>query len=173
MTSQAAPPLSPEALVTFLASLHENGFAVTPQQQIAARNILAALASQDQLPKTARELASYLSPILCTTPAEQTQFYELCEGWLPAEKGSAMVWRQRSLGLSERRKPARAWILFAVLVAGMAGAAWYVQRQLQVEPLPPLKLGPPAADVTGPPWARPVPAPVAFGGIVRDPEGRP
>ena len=135
--------LSPEALVEFIDGLAPSGFTATPAQAAAARNVLAVLAARGELPRHGGEIAAWLGPVFCTTPAEQALFERFCRRWAPPPSESAAGGPRdaRAAALEAARDRARKrWLhagiaLFFTVIAVIA-AALYLHHRMRADPLP-------------------------------------
>lgn len=73
---------NPEHIIELAEELRLAGFDIGTQQQIAAQDLLIALAAHNRLPADPREWRSLLAPIFCASPAEQEEFYGRFDQWL-------------------------------------------------------------------------------------------
>ncbi len=138
--------LSPEALVEFIDGLAAAGFTATPAQAAAARNILAVLAARGELPRHGAEIAAWLGPIVCTSPAEQAFFERFCRRWAPPTSQSAGAGPRDARAVAieaarDRAKKRRLYVGIALvftLTVLIATALWLQHRtQVSPKPLPP------------------------------------
>jgi hypothetical protein len=74
--------LAVEDLVDLGEKLRAANFRLAPHQILSAQHVLAALEARNQLPKQRHQLAPWLGPIFCTSPAEQRRFPETFNEWL-------------------------------------------------------------------------------------------
>ncbi len=83
------PDLRYEELAEFIYGLRRSGFRAGPHQYASAHRLLLALAAHEPIRNDPRRLATYLAPVLCSSPTEQEEFYRLFDQWLsqrlPAE----------------------------------------------------------------------------------------
>lgn len=76
------PIFDPEKLVEFIQELHLHGFVVSTQQYTAAQDLLIRLVAEGRVPANPENLSTWLAPILCASPEEQSIFYEAFKQWL-------------------------------------------------------------------------------------------
>ncbi len=73
---------NPEHIIELAEELRLAGFDIGTQQQIAAQDLLIALAAHNRLPADPRDWRSLLAPIFCASPTEQDEFYGRFDQWL-------------------------------------------------------------------------------------------
>lgn len=78
--------IKPEALFEFLYYLRDHDYNIGVEQFIATESLLAGLATRKQFPRTLEELCSWVGPIICTKPEEQSEFQEHLRDWLKERK---------------------------------------------------------------------------------------
>ena len=71
-----------EDIVDLAEELRLAGFDLGTQQYVAAQDLLLALAAHHRLPNDPRQLRTLLSPIFCSSPGEQEEFYQRFDLWL-------------------------------------------------------------------------------------------
>jgi tetratricopeptide (TPR) repeat protein len=77
-----SPFFGPEDLVDLGMALRDAGFNTGPDQHIAAQRLIVSLAAEGMRFNNRRELGSWLAPIFCATPSEQSNFSLLYDDWL-------------------------------------------------------------------------------------------
>jgi len=127
-------------LIDLIDELRLAGYQIGTQQYIYAQDLLLALEANQQLPASPVELRTFLAPILCSSPKEQAHFYQHYDQWL--ERHPHLRTTREQIGSHEfppkpisRLTKARRIVLghrfliacAAILLAGSAGAALYVQ----------------------------------------------
>lgn len=76
-----SPSFGPDDLIDLIERLRLAGFKVGASRHINAQNLLLLLASRGHLDDAPERLATWLAPVLCSSPEEQTAFYELFKKW--------------------------------------------------------------------------------------------
>src|SRR6266849_966502 len=75
--------VKPGALIEFIDELRrDHEYNIGVGRFIEVQTLLIALAAQGKLPATPQELKAWLTPLLCTSPKEQTDFDRHFERWL-------------------------------------------------------------------------------------------
>jgi hypothetical protein len=139
---------APDELVDFINVLRLRGYGVGTQQCLSAQRLLIALTARTDFFERPREFASFLAPVLCSTPEEQELFPKLYDEWLSSKPrlfssssqqqqegeaagvqgGEAATTRARKPGASQTATPAARWFVYAatlfVLVTAAAAYKW-------------------------------------------------
>ena len=74
--------LAVEDLVDLGERLRAEDFKLAPHQLLSAQQVLMSLEANGLLPKRRFELAPWLGPVFCSSPAEQRRFPETFNAWL-------------------------------------------------------------------------------------------
>ncbi|HKQ76804.1 MAG TPA: SUMF1/EgtB/PvdO family nonheme iron enzyme [Blastocatellia bacterium] len=88
LQTEGLPEDLPEGLMDLAEELRLAGYDIGAERNIAAQDLVIALAAHGRLPKEPRELRTLLAPIFCSSPTEQDEFYRRFEGWLDRRQGS-------------------------------------------------------------------------------------
>ncbi|HEV7745892.1 MAG TPA: PKD domain-containing protein [Pyrinomonadaceae bacterium] len=74
-------------LIAFIDDLRLTGYDISTQQYIGAQNLLITLAASGHLPSDPRALRTWLAPVLCSSPREQSNFYRRFDRWITQHPG--------------------------------------------------------------------------------------
>lgn len=75
-----------EQLFSFIYDLRLSDFQISPPQFIAVQRLLLALTEKGENRLDFQNLKTYLAPLICSSPEEQTAFYEHFDLWLKTHK---------------------------------------------------------------------------------------
>lgn len=137
MVAETETIITPEELFELIDEFRRLGHGISPEQYIAAQDLLVALAAQGLLPSHPAKLRTLLAPILCSTPKEQEYFYRFFHEWLLQHPHLTASFREADLRvevepasdtaddlktLVQRSQPWK-WILAAMLPLLLISAA--------------------------------------------------
>ena len=89
MKSYTDEPQSSD-LIDLIYELRADGYEITAGQATQAHNLLVALMIHDDSKNVSNKLQTYLGPIFCTTPEEQTRFQNHFQRWAPMASKSLL-----------------------------------------------------------------------------------
>jgi hypothetical protein len=137
-----SPLFSPEDVADLGMALRVAGYSVGPDQCIAAQRLIVTLAAEGVRFSDRRTLQTWLAPIFCSSPSEQTDFANHFDQWLtlrgepvPRQKSTAAGggWVSpgtRSQGQTSRSRQAIATLVIVVAVLGASFWAYSINDEL-------------------------------------------
>jgi hypothetical protein len=141
-----------QKLLAFVLSLQDAGFDVSTHQYFAIHSLLLELLERGEWPRHTADLKLILAPLVCSTPAQQDEFYLRFEEWvakedprpLPVAKSTQAQTRVEP----QRPRPAASrWICVAAGIVLIAAGLFL--RRRPVDQLPEAGEPPPRISIRG------------------------
>ena len=119
-----------EGIFDFLDNLRDNDYRISPHTYIAVQNLLVGLVARGALPDNPYRWHTWLAPIICSSPEEQSEFYDLFRKWLSAQetpsiKPPPITTAKKVLSFARRHR----FTLIAILLVSLGIIFFFLSKQ--------------------------------------------